>query len=91
MNSKFQLVEEAASIEEQLSGVITSPTDPVLSGVTFETLKVIFDHSKFFLFLEGNQNKNNCPVRNLYNKLKIPALFPHLLRTEKSAGNFNFL
>ena len=37
--------------------------------------------------LEGNQNKNNCLVSNFYNKLKSRALFFHLFRTEKSAGN----
>ena len=41
--------------------------------------------------LEGNQNKNNCIVSNFYNKLKSPALFSHLFRTEKSAGNFNLV
>ena len=41
--------------------------------------------------LERNQNKNNCLVSNFYNKLKSPALFSHLFRTEKSAENFNLL
>ena len=40
-------------------------------------------------FSEGNQNKNNCLVSNIYNKLKSPA--PFYLRTVKSAGNFNLL
>ena len=42
-------------------------------------------------FLEGNQNKNNCLVRNLYEKLKSPTLFSHLLSAEKSTENFNLL
>ena len=41
------------------------------------------------IILEPNQNKNNCLVRNFLDKLKSPALFSHLFRTEKSAGNFN--
>ena len=41
--------------------------------------------------LEGNQSKNNCLVSNFYDKLKSPALFSHLFRTEKSEGNFNLL
>ena len=41
--------------------------------------------------LEGNQNKKNCLLSNLYDKLKSPALFSHLFRTEKRARNFNLL
>ena len=41
--------------------------------------------------LEGNPNKNNCLVSNFYDKLKSPALFSHLLSTEKSAENFNLM
>ena len=43
----------------------------------------------FQTILEANQNKNNCLVSNFLDKLKSPALFSHLFRTEKSAGNFN--
>ena len=43
------------------------------------------------LILEGNQNKNKFIKRNFYDKLKSPALFFHLYRTEKSAGYFNLL
>ena len=39
--------------------------------------------------LEANQNRNNCLVSNFIDKLKSPTLFFHLVRTEKSAGNFN--
>ena len=41
--------------------------------------------------LKGNQNKNNCLVSNFYDKLKSPAIFSHLFRTERSAANFNLL
>ena len=44
--------------------------------------------------LEANQNKNtahvHCLVSNFLDKLKSPALFSNLFRTEKVAGNFNF-
>ena len=40
--------------------------------------------------LEGNQNKN-CFEINFYNRLKSCALFSHLFRTDKSAGNFDLL
>ena len=43
------------------------------------------------LSLEGSQNKKNCLVSNFYDKLKSPALFSHLFRTEKRLGNFNLL
>ena len=39
--------------------------------------------------LEANQNKNKYLVSNFLDILKSPALFSHLFRTEKSAGNFN--
>ena len=39
--------------------------------------------------LNANQNKNNCLVINFLDKLKSPALFSHLFRTGKSAGNFS--
>ena len=39
--------------------------------------------------LEANQNWNNCLVSNFLDKLKFPALFSHLFRTEKRAGKFN--
>ena len=39
--------------------------------------------------LEANQNKNNCLLSNFLDKLKSPALFSHLFRSEKSARNFN--
>ena len=41
--------------------------------------------------LEASQNKINCLVSNIYNKLKCPALLSHLFRTEKSAGKFQFV
>ena len=47
--------------------------------------------SRVLEWLEENQHKNNCLVSIFYNKLKSPALFSHLFRTEKSAGNFNLL
>ena len=47
----------------------------------------ILDNSQ----LDGNQNKNNCLVRNFYNKLKFPALFSVQNGWQKSARNFNLL
>ena len=47
--------------------------------------------SRLLRALEGNQNKNNCIVSNFYDKMKIPALFPHLFHTEKCFENFNLL
>ena len=41
--------------------------------------------------LEANQNKNNYPVSNFYNKLKFPAFFSVRNRWEKSAQDFNVL
>ena len=45
------------------------------------------DHRKFSMdtYVEGNQIKNNCLVRNFYNKLKFPALFSGRNRREKSS------
>ena len=42
-------------------------------------------------YIEGNQNKNNSLVSNFYDKLKSPALFSYLFRTEKSVESFNSL
>ena len=41
--------------------------------------------------LEGKSNKNNCLVSNIYNTLKISAVFSLRNRLEKSARYFNML
>ena len=41
-----------------------------------------------FKGLEANQNKIICLESNFLDKLKTPALFAYLFRTEKSTGNF---
>ena len=57
-----------------------------------KNIPLIFTHFRNKVTkLEANQNKYNCLVSKIYNKLKSRALFSHLVRTEKSAGKINLL
>ena len=51
-------------------------------------VSVSTDHGSYDL--EANQNKNNCLVKNFYNKFQLPALlFSVQISWVKSAGDFN--
>ena len=54
-------------------------------------IRLIIESNFISNCLEGNQSKNSSLVSNFYYKLKSPALFSQLFRTQTSAGNFNLL
>ena len=55
----------------------------------FNVVKNLLLQSIDLIGLEANQNKNNCLVRNILDRLKFPAFFSVRNRWEKRAGDFN--